>query len=232
VSADLAGALLGALWLGVLTAVSPCPLATNIAAISYVSRKVGSARGILLSGLLYTAGRMLACAALGTLIVSSLLTSFRLSRALQGTLNVALGPLLLVAGLFLLDVLRFRGRGSGAGERLQRRVDRMGYGGSFLLGVVFAVSFCPVSAALFFGSLIPLALQHESRVLLPAVYGAATALPVLGFAALLSAGAAVLARVFARVQRWERHARRVTGAVFLLVGAYYTLLYVFKVRIW
>ncbi len=229
--ADFTGALLTALWLGILTSISPCPLATNIAAISYVGRKFGSPGSILMSGLLYTAGRASAYSALGILLVAGLLSAFSASRSLQTWLNTALGPLLIITGLVLLDLIKLRSRGSAMGDRIKKRVDRMGYGGAFLLGALFAVSFCPVSAALFFGSLLPVALQHESSVLIPGAYGVATALPVIVFSLLLAAGAASLARAFERVQAFELWGRRATGAVFVLIGAHYSLLYIFKVAI-
>ena len=221
-----------ALWLGVLTSVSPCPLATNIAAISFVGRKIGNARSVLLAGVLYTLGRMVAYGALGVLLVSSALSVPFLANFLQEHMNRALGPILILVSLPLLGVIRIDLSVFGGGGKLQERAERLGVAGAILLGVVFALSFCPLSAALFFGSLIPLAVKCESGMLLPSLYGIGTGLPVVVFSFLLVAGAQRLAAAFDVVTRVEVWARRVTGAVFLVVGTYYLLVHVFHVDLW
>ena len=137
----------GAFWLGVLTSVSPCPLATNLAAISYVGRNVGSPGKVFLAGVLYTLGRVLVYVALAALLVASVLSSPGVSLWLQANLNKFLGPLLILVGMTLLGLLSLGLSGSGISERLQQRVDRLGLAGAGLLGLVFALSFCPVSAA-------------------------------------------------------------------------------------
>ena len=228
----MSGLLLGAasaFWLGILTSISPCPLATNIAAISFVGRRVGSPAKVLLAGLLYTAGRTLTYVVLGALLVSSLLSAPYLSHALQKYMNKALGPILILVGMVLLELIQINLPGSGAGEKMQKRVEALGMWGALLLGVVFALSFCPVSAALFFGSLLPIALRYESGVLLPSAYGVATGLPVLAFAILISLGAGRVAGAFGRVTAFEKWARLTTGAIFILVGVYYCLAHIFGV---
>lgn len=212
-----------ALWLGILTSISPCPLATNIAAVSYVGRQVGSTRAVLMTGGLYAAGRTLAYVVLGAAAVWSLMSMVAVSSFLQGGFHRVLGPLLIVVGLLLLGLFRLRLPGSGVSEGLQERVDRLGIWGAGLLGIVFALSFCPVSAGLFFGSLVPLAADRSSPLLLPTLYGIGTALPVAGFAILLSAGAGWLGKALDRVQGFEVWARRVTAVVFIAVGVYETL---------
>lgn len=224
-----AAAALTAIWLGILTSVSPCPLATNIAAISYIGRRVEQPRLVLLSGLLYTLGRLVTYVGLAALVVGSLLAVPELARWLQKYMNVALGPLLLVTGLFLVGLIPLRLPGFGVGDRLQQRVDRMGAWGGGLLGLLFALSFCPVSAALYFGSLIPLALQYQSAVFLPTVYGLGTALPVVGFALLIAFGAKYVGSVFNRLDVVSRWARRITGVVFILIGGYYSVMYLFGI---
>jgi len=216
-------AVASALWLGILTSISPCPLATNIAAVSYVGRRVGSPRAVLLSGGLYTLGRAVAYLVLGAVAVWGLMSMVSMSGFLQGTFHRVLGPLLIAIGLMLLGVFEIALPAVGVGDRLQRRVDRAGVWGAGLLGIVFALSFCPLSAGLFFGSLVPLAVDQGSPLLLPLVYGIGTALPVAGFAVLLAAGAGWLGTALDRVQLFERWARRVTAVVFIGVGVYETL---------
>jgi cytochrome c biogenesis protein CcdA len=212
-----------ALWLGILTSISPCPLATNIAAVSYVGGRVGSTRAVLLSGGLYTAGRTLAYVVLGASAVWSLMSMVTVSSFLQGGFRRALGPLLIVVGLLLLGLLKLNLPGVGVSAGLRERVDRAGVWGAGLLGIVFALSFCPLSAGLFFGSLVPLAADRSSPLLLPTLYGIGTALPVAAFAVLLAAGAGWLSKAVDRVQAFEVWARRVTALVFIGVGVYETL---------
>jgi len=224
----LAAAALFALWFGILTSISPCPLATNIAAISYIGRRVGSPRQVLLSGLLYTVGRTLAYVVLAALIVGGLLYKVDVAAALSRYMNRLLGPILILVGIVLLRLVEFSFRGFAPGEGTQRRVDAMGVWGAGLLGMLFAVAFCPVSAALFFGSLLTLALRSQSSVLLPSLYGVGTALPVVAVAVVLAFSAQSVGKVFQRLTQFERWARWTTGAVFILVGGYFCFTYIYS----
>ena len=146
-------------------------------------------------------------------------------------MNMLLGPLLIIVGMILLELISFNISGRGVSERMQKKVESLGVWGATLLGIVFALSFCPTSAALFFGSLLPLALKHESGIILPAVYGIATGLPVLVFAVLIAIGANKVAQVYNRIVSFERWARRITGALFILIGIYYCLINIFGVSL-
>jgi cytochrome c biogenesis protein CcdA len=218
-----------ALWLGVLTSISPCPLATNIAAISYIGRKVGNSRQVFLTGLLYTIGRTVAYLGLAFVLVASVLSVPQISLFLQKYMHLALGPLLIVVGMFLLGLIQLDMGGTGMGEGLQKRVDALGVWGALLLGVVFALSFCPTSAALFFGSLVPLSLKVNSSITLPVVYGVGTALPVMVFAVLLATSAQSVGKAYNVLAKIEWWARMLTGAIFVLVGIYFSLKYVHRV---
>lgn len=224
--------LLGALsaaWLGILTAISPCPMATNIAAIAFVGRRVESPMKALGAGLLYAAGRMLTYVALGALLAESLLSAPYLSHFLQKYMNKLLGPILILVGMVLLELIQINVAGLSASGKMQKRVEAMGWAGALLLGVAFALSFCPVSAALFFGSLVPLALKFEAGVLMSAAYGVATALPVLAFAVLIAFGAERLGRAYDALTLVERWLRRGTGGIFIAVGVYYAMVHIFGV---
>ncbi|MCP4710680.1 MAG: sulfite exporter TauE/SafE family protein, partial [Planctomycetes bacterium] len=170
--------LASALWLGILTSISPCPLATNIAAISFIGRRVNHPRQVFWAGLLYTLGRATTYLVLGMLLVAGLLSAPLVSHFLQKYMIKLLGPVLVVVGMFLLGLINFSASGSGISERMQNRAERWGIWGAALLGFIFALSFCPLSAVLFFGSLLPLAVKYNSGVLLPLAYGIGTALPV------------------------------------------------------
>lgn len=225
----LGGAALSALWFGILTSISPCPLATNITAISFVGRKTGSPTGVLLSGLLYTVGRALVYTAIGMLLVMSLLSAPTVSMTLQTWMNKLLGPILILVGMVMLGLLRLSFRGRGMSERLQQRVEAWGLVGALALGALFALSFCPVSATLFFGSLLPLAVKHGSGILLPFIFGVGTAIPVAIFAIVLAFGARWLGKMFERVTQVERVMRILTGLVFIGVGIYMSLVHVYRV---
>ena len=218
-----------AAWLGILTSISPCPLATNIAAISFIGRRIGSPRAVLATGLLYTFGRTLVYVVLGTLLVSSLLSAPAVSHLLQKYMNKLLGPILILVGMVLVGLIQFNTRGFRLGEKVGERIDTWGVWSGLALGVVFALSFCPGSAALFFGSLVPLAVKCESRLLLPVVYGAGTALPVLVFAILIVLGTRAVGQAFNRITQFEWWARRITGALFIAIGIYYCLAFIFRV---
>jgi cytochrome c biogenesis protein CcdA len=133
-----------------------------------------------------------------------------------------LGPILIVTGMILLDLLSIKARGGRLGSWCQKNIEKFGLGGAFLLGVIFALSFCPVSAALFFGSLIPLSIEQSSSFLLPLIYGIGTALPVFAFALVIALGANSVSRVFDKVTQFEKWSRWCTGGVFLAVGIYFT----------
>ncbi len=218
-----------ALWLGILTSVSPCPLATNIAAISYIAKGIEKPRHVFLSGALYALGRTVTYVALGVLLAYGLHSAPYLSNFLQKYMNKILGPLLIVVGMFLLELIPMSWPAPGMGSKVGPRMARMGLWGAGLLGIVFALSFCPVSAALFFGSLLPLAVQNNSSVLLPSLYGIGTAAPVVGFAIVIAVGARSLGKAYSGVALIGRWARRVTGVIFIGVGGYLALVYVFGV---
>ena len=215
----------GALWLGILTSISPCPLATNIAAISLIGRKIDRPGYALFTGILYTLGRTITYVVLGVLLTASLLSMPVISYWLQKYMNRLLGPILIIVSMMLLDMLRFNTKGSNLGQWCQQRAEKFGLIETLFLGMVFALSFCPVSAALFFGSLIPLSIKYSSAILLPLIYGIGTALPVFTFGVLIATGAGSLAKAFHKVSQFELWMRRVTGFIFMLIGIYYCLRY-------
>jgi cytochrome c biogenesis protein CcdA len=209
-----------AVWLGILTSISPCPLATNIAAISYIGKGVGRPSTTLLSGLFYTLGRMLTYLVLGLVLVSSAGAVPRVSMFLQQKMKLIMGPFLIVMGLILLDMIKVAFSGAALSPRSQEKLARSGIRGALALGVVFALSFCPVSAALFFGSTFGLAVRHGSRVVIPSLYGIGTAAPVVVFAFVIAFGAQAVGTLFQKVSVFEKWARRISGIVFIVAGIY------------
>ncbi len=217
--------VLTALWLGILTSISPCPLATNIAAVSFLSKKITHPRAVFLLGVSYTIGRMLAYAILGFLIVKCLLSVPIVANFLQKYMNKVLGPVLVITGLFLLDIFKLNIPSLTISEKHQNKLIGSGMLGAFILGFIFALSFCPISAALFFGSLIPLAVDNKIGLSLPFIYGIGTGLPVLIFAVGIALGLTSLSDWFHKVAKLEIYARKITGAIFIAVGVYYIFVY-------
>jgi len=198
-----------------------------VVAVSFIGRRVGSPRQVLFSGLFYALGRMVVYLALGLLITASLFAIPEVSYFLQKYMNKLLGPILILVGIFLLGLIRLNVGKSLVGEKWEQRAGKGGIWGAGLLGMVFALSFCPVSAALFFGSLIPLSIKHGASVLIPSLYGIGTALPVLMFAFLLAFATQSVGKVYNRLTQVEHWARKITGLLFVAAGLYYCLVYVF-----
>ena len=224
--------LTSALWLGILTSISPCPLAANISAISFIGRFVGNDRAVLLSGLLYTVGRTATYLAIGILITGGILASSELSLFLQKYLNEILGPVFILLGMTLLGMLgtAFSFNVVG-GNKLQEKVKEKGLIFSLPLGIILALSFCPVSAGLFFGALIPLSIKVSSYFIIPALYGIGTAIPVILFAFIIAFGSEYLGKAFHCLTKIELWFRYIAGVLFILVGIYYTLIYIFEISV-
>lgn len=217
-----------AFWLGLLTSFSPCPLATNIAAVGWLAGSGSSPGRTLVTGALYGLGRALSYATLAGLLTASLLSAVGTARFLQHDLNRVLGPLLILVGMVLLELLPMPVSNLDLESR-GRKIAQRGRGfGALLLGALFALSFCPVSAALFFGSLLPLATAESSPWFLPSVYGVGTALPVLALAAVLAFGARSIGVAFRKIEAVESVLRRATGVIFVGAGLYLSWLYVLR----
>ena len=224
---DILAGFITALWLGILTSISPCPLATNIAAVSYLSRKIEHQKVVLWSGIFYTLGRVTTYAVLGFAIIYSVVSVPVIAVFLQKYMNKILGPVLFFTGLCLIGLIKLQFTSRNISDATQKNLASSGLGGAFMLGLLFALSFCPISAALYFGSLIPLSLGHKFGVTLPLIYGIGTALPVLVFALAISFGVTSAFKWFGHVARVEIYARKVTGAIFILAGIYYVLAHIF-----
>jgi len=231
---DLSGILgnlnipvLSALLLGLITAISPCPMATNIAAIAYVNRRVKDRRYAVITGLLYTLGRMFSYSIIGALIIVAGLEVPGVASFLQDFGEQILGPLLIVVGVIMLNINRMPfSLGGGRLSSIGEKVANWGMIGGFLLGALFAIAFCPYSAVLFFGVLIPLALKSAGGVTLPAVYAIGTGLPVLVFGVLISLGVARVSTWLNAVTRAEKIVRVVVSIIFIAVGIYLVVLWI------
>lgn len=221
--------VIAAFFIGLMTAVSPCPLATNITAIAYVSKRIDNSRHTLLAGFVFTLGRMVAYVTVSSVIVLLGMNIQIIALGLQHYGVLLLGPFLVLCGIYLLDIIKidrvpggdwFAGFMSGISGRLADK----GYLGAFLLGVIFALSFCPFSAVLFFAMLIPLALGAGDPVIIPAVFALATGLPVIVISYLLVKGVGKCGGIMQKIGAAEVWIRRAVAAVFIVVGVYYIVI--------
>lgn len=211
--------------LGLLTAISPCPLATNIAAIGFISKDIENRRRIFLNGVLYTLGRVIAYTLLGIILISILkegASVFGIQKAVGKWGEMLLGPLLLVIGLFMLfggklnlPKFGFDGKGEGLAKK--------GGWGAFLLGVLFAMAFCPSSGVFYFGMLIPMSVTATAGWLLPILFAVATALPVLVVAWILAFSVEKVGEFYGKMQTIQKWLNIIVGALFVIIGIYYCI---------
>lgn len=212
-----------ALVLGLMTAISPCPLATNISAIAFISRDIENKRRVFISGLVYTLGRGISYTALAVALYFGA-NQMNVSMIFQGWGEKLLGPLLIVIGLFMLDVLKIKFPG------LSNLTDKIGenskgsYWSTLLLGMVFALAFCPYSGVLYFAMLIPITVASASGLYLPFVFAIATGLPVILFAWLLAYAVGNVGKLYNHIKTFEKWFRRVVAVLFIGVGIYYIIL--------
>ena len=217
--------LLAAFFIGLMTAISPCPLATNITAIAYTSKKISNSKHTLIVGFLYTLGRMFTYVLLASLIVWFGLNMQFISLLLQKYGERILGPLLIIIGIVMLDVLKFNFlKGNDKLNKLKEKLAAKGFLGAFLLGVIFALAFCPFSAVLFFGMLIPLALTARDGVMIPSVFAFATGLPVIIFSFILVFSISKLSSIMNKVRAFEKWNRKIVSIIFIGIGMYYSVI--------
>ena len=212
----------GALWLGLLTAVSPCPLATNLAATAYLSRRVESRRRAIAGTLAYTIGRVAAYVAIASVLAIGLASAPALSLGLQRWMTPLLGPFLILTGMVLTGLLPLPVNIGGADQESAEKWASRGMFGELVLGFLFALSFCPVSAALFFGSLIPLVLGSGNTVLPVTLYGVGTAAPVAVFALVMIFSSRMASQLVGGIHKAQPVILKVTGSLLLVAGLYLT----------
>jgi len=215
---------LTALILGLMTAISPCPLATNISAIGFISRDLENRRKVFIKGLIYTLGRAISYTGLGLVLFLGA-SKMKVSLLFQGWGEKLLGPLLILIGVFMLDFIRIKLPGFGTLTEKIGEKSRKSYWSTLFLGMLFALAFCPYSGVLYFGMLIPLTIASPGGLYLPVIFAIATGLPVILFAWLLAYAVGNVGRFYNRIKLFERWFRRVVAIVFILVGVYYITLF-------
>jgi len=217
--------MLTAFVLGLMTAISPCPLATNITATAYISKNITSKRKVFLSGLLYSLGRAFSYTIIGLVLFFGA-SKFYIARFFNQNGEKFLGPLLIIIGLIMLNKIKINfGGKSSFSDKLSEKFKNKGLLGSFLIGVIFALAFCPYSGALFFGMLIPLTISNMDGLYLPIIFAFGTGLPVLLFTYLLAFAVNSVGIFYNRITKIEKVMRYVAGIVFILIGSYYIAIF-------
>ncbi|HOF42563.1 MAG TPA: aromatic aminobenezylarsenical efflux permease ArsG family transporter [Candidatus Moranbacteria bacterium] len=213
--------LLSAFVLGVMTSISPCPLATNITAIAFISREIKTAKHTLVSGFIYTLGRGISYMLLAGLIFFGL-SSFQVAKIFQGWGDKVLGILLVLIALVMFGIIKINiGSRNEKIEKIKQWLATKGHIGTLLLGIVFALAFCPYSGVLFFGILIPLVIKSTGGLLLPPLFALGTGLPVIAFSFILAFSIGKLGKIYNIMENIEKIMRYSVATIFLLAGIYY-----------
>lgn len=218
--------ILTALILGLMTAISPCPLATNITAVGFISKDIQNRNRVFVNGLVYTLGRSLSYTILAIILFYSA-DQFRVSGFLQRYGEKIIGPLLILIGLFMIDVIKISFPGLSS---LKEKFSKKGvnsFWGMLILGIIFALAFCPYSGVLYFGMLIPLTISSSEGILLPLVFAIATGIPVIIFAWLIAYTLSGVGGIYNKIKTFEIWFRRLIAVLFIGIGIYYVVIMFF-----
>ncbi|MCX6269681.1 MAG: aromatic aminobenezylarsenical efflux permease ArsG family transporter [Bacteroidetes bacterium] len=219
---------LTALLLGLMTAISPCPLATNITAIGFISRDLENRRQIFYNGLWYTLGRAFSYTTIGIILYFGA-SKFQVSKLFQSNGEKFLGPLLILVGILMFDFIKIKFPGfNKLSARMENPERKNNWWSALILGVIFALAFCPYSGVLYFGMLIPLTITSPSGLFLPFIFAIATGLPVIIVAYLLAFSISSIGGFYNKIKIFEKWFRRVVSVIFILVGFYYVYMFYFN----
>jgi cytochrome c-type biogenesis protein len=218
--------LITAFLLGLMTAISPCPLATNITALAFISKDVENRRKVFLNGIYYTLGRTITYTIIGLIIYFGA-SKFHISRAIQSNGEKWIGPVLVVIGIFMLGIIKIPGTSGGLFQKMADKVKLSNGWGALLLGIIFALAFCPYSGVLYFGMLIPMVLSQSNGLLLLPDFAIATGLPVILLSYLLAYSVGGIGRVYNQIKAIEIWFRKVVAILFILTGLYFIWIFFF-----
>ncbi len=222
--------LLSAFILGLMTAISPCPLATNITAIAFIGKNIKNKRKVFINGIIYTLGRAVTYVTLGVVLYFGA-SKFHVASFFQSNGEKFLGPLLLIIGIFMLDVIKIKFPGLGKiTDKFQNSENQGSWLSALLMGIIFAMAFCPYSGVLYFGILIPMTISSAPGLFLPLVFAVATGLPVIIIAYLLAFSVSSIGGFYKKINLFEKWFRRFVAVTFILVGIYYV--YIFYLKLW
>jgi len=223
--------ILTAFLIGLMTSISPCPLATNISAIGFIGKELQSKQKVFLSGIIYTLGRAISYTVLGIILILILrqgASVYKIQRVITTYGELFIGPLLIIIGIFMLGVIKINfSLSGGMAAKAEKRATGGSSWGALLLGIVFALAFCPYSGVLFFGGLIPLSVSSSAGYFLPFIFAIATGLPVILFSWILAYSVSSVGVVYSRIKTFELWFRRVVSIVFIGIGIYYIIVVYF-----
>ena len=219
---------LSALILGLMTAISPCPLATNITAIGFISKDIENKQKIFINGLLYTLGRAVSYTSLGIALYFGA-SKFHVAKFFQIYGERFLGPLLIVIGILMLDIIKIKFPAfSKLSDRFSNNAKKGSGLSAFLLGIIFALAFCPYSGVLYFGMLIPMSIASPSGLYLPFIFAIATGLPVIIISWLLAYSMSSIGGFYNKLKIFEKWFRIIVAVLFTIVGLYYSYIFYLK----
>jgi cytochrome c biogenesis protein CcdA len=211
--------------LGLMTAISPCPLATNITAIAYIGKNLENKKRIFTNGLIYTLGRAISYTSIGLILYFGA-SKFQVSKLFSSNSEKLLGPFLIIIGILMLDIIKINFPSFGKlTEKMQNNSAKNSRLSALLLGIVFALAFCPYSGVLYFGMLIPMTISSSSGLYLPIVFAIATGLPVIIVAYLLAFSVASIGNFYKKIQIFQNRFNKVVAVIFIAVGIYYVYLF-------
>lgn len=216
--------LFTAFLLGLMTAISPCPLATNITAIGFISKDMENRKRVFINGLIYTLGRGISYTGIGLLFFFGA-GQFEFEGFIQEWGEKVIGPILIFIGLLMLGVINIKIPGVGSlSDKLQDQSGK-GFWGVLLLGIVFALAFCPYSGVLYFGILMPMTVSSISGLYLPVVFALGTGIPVIIFAWLIAFSVGSIGSMYNRLKNFEIWFRRIVAILFIGIGLYYSYIF-------
>ena len=218
-------------WLGILTSISPCPLASNITALSFLSKRIEKTSYAFIDGLFYLLGRIILYTALGFIVLKLSFSAGSISFFLQNYINKILGPVLILTGFFMLGFFKLDFLSFMPILKTETLSGKKGSWGAFLMGIVFALAFCPISAALYFGSMMPLAFKNNSPLLYPFLYGLGSGLPVVIAGVFLAFSLKKISSVMGSISVFEKKVKFITALIFILVGVYLSLKYIIGIAL-
>ena len=210
--------LLTAFVLGLLVALHPCPMATNIAAMGYIGKDIDNRRQVFLDGIRYTLGRIVSYSVLGAVIIALIRGGVQLldfGELMSEWGERVLGPLLIIIGLYLLynDLLHHHDH-----------VPHLPFGGrkssAFVLGLIFALAFCPESGVVYFGMLIPMAVESDYAYLLPVSFAIGTGVPVVIMAWVFAYSISRFSRLNKGMLLLKAWLTRIIAVLFILAGVF------------
>ena len=219
-----------ALLFGLIGSTAPCQLSSSAATLAFLSRGAADPRKVWAQTLAYVAGKMTVYLIVGGVMVMLGLQLNQISQTaipVIGLARRAMGPLLIIVGLFMLGLLNIQlSVGARLSTWLDKKVGRQrGILPAYLMGIAFSFAFCPTLFWLFFGLTIPLAIASTGGIVLPAVFAIGTALPIIGLAALMASGAINLSQFLKRFKAADVWIQRATGIIFILIGLNEIVLY-------